>query len=372
MTRWAWKTLLSQRALLVISAVSLAFTFVMATFFSAVFRGESERIVAYLENSAPDIWVMQSGVSNMHMANSFIFDWKEKKVAGVEGVEKVGSILYIGTVVNAGKTEPFSYFSFVVGLPPDATRGGPWAMAKGQAVPGQGEAVIPETVAKISGVTIGDEITVNDKSLKVVGLSKETYSMANPVTFIAFKDLEDILNISGSVSYLLVDVKEGADPGKVADSIMTDVDKVNVMLQKDFIESDFNIAMKMGVEIIAMMTAISVILAVLIVAFLSYTFVARKRRELAIAKAVGQPNRAVYIAVVFQGTCVTLLGFLLATVFIFTAFPLISSMTPQITLAVSAREVIQIGLIALAVSVVSSIVPAFMVTRLDPASVFYE
>lgn len=39
-------------------------------FFDAIYRGEVERAVTYIRRMDADVWVMQRGVSNMHMART--------------------------------------------------------------------------------------------------------------------------------------------------------------------------------------------------------------------------------------------------------------------------------------------------------------
>lgn len=66
-------------------------------------------------------------------------------------------------------------------------------MAQGKAIPASGEAVIPEVTSKLTGVQVGDEITLVDRRLKVVGLSKDTFSMSSSIVFVSRDDLGDLL-----------------------------------------------------------------------------------------------------------------------------------------------------------------------------------
>ena len=63
-------------------------------------------------------------------------------------------------------------------------------------------------LARLSGVGLGDRITITDQPFEVVGLSRETYSAANSITFVEMSDLEDIVSSVGTYSYLLVDAEE--------------------------------------------------------------------------------------------------------------------------------------------------------------------
>lgn len=81
MLRWAWKSLIIEPWYLLTSVSAIGGAFALVLFFEAVFAGESRQIVAYVRHSNADVWVMQRGVSNMHMATSFIWDWKADSIA---------------------------------------------------------------------------------------------------------------------------------------------------------------------------------------------------------------------------------------------------------------------------------------------------
>ena len=93
---------------LVVSALAVALSFVLVIFFSAVFEGESDQMVVYLEKMQADVWVMQKGVSNMHMASSMVWDWKADLIAKNPGVREVAAILYINGPIKAGGKDWFS------------------------------------------------------------------------------------------------------------------------------------------------------------------------------------------------------------------------------------------------------------------------
>jgi len=368
MLQWAWKTLISQRGSVLGAAFGIAGAFTLVIFFGAVFRGESSQIVAYPANVKPDVWVMQTGVSNMHMAASFLWDWKADRIAAMSDVKGVTPILYMNTVVRAGGQEAFA---FIVGRLPGDERAGPWKMASGRKIQYPGEVVIPDILSDLTGVDIGDIIAITDRRFTVVGLSSGTYSSANAVMFVPFSDLEDIMSSSGTYSYLLVDAQDGVVPEVLAERIRLEVDKVNALPHDEFIENDFALAMQMGVEIILMMTIICSALAALIVGFTAYSLVTRKRQELAIAKALGTRNGPILLAVVFQSVILAMSGFFVAAAFALFVIPYIPSLVPQLTLVVSFGAIVRIGLVALLVAILGSLIPAWMVTRLDPATAFH-
>lgn len=364
---WSLKTLFSEPMRLMASALAVAVSFILVIFFSAVFEGESDQMVAYLEKMDADIWVMQKGVSNMHMASSMVWDWKADRITEIPGVKEVKAILYLNGPVKIGGKD---WFSYILGIKPEQQRAGPWAMAQGKALPGEGEAVIPEVISQLTGVNIDDEIIMIDRPLRVVGLTKGTFSMASSIVFVSHHDLGDLLDGKDQYSYIMVNAEPGVSIANLVEKIKYEVDKVNVLTNDEFISSDWQLAVQMGAEIIHMMTILGTILATLIVAFTAYSLIARKRRELAIAKALGFRNSQIYVAALGQSIIITGFGLVLALFISFALLAWLPSIIPQINLAIRLHQFIPLAVVSLPVAILASIGAVRTVARVDPMTVF--
>jgi len=368
MIRWSIKSLFAEGIGVVASCFGVAFAFLLVMFFSAIFAGESDRITAYPKQVNADVWVMQKGVANMHMAMSQLWDWKEDRIRLIEGVKSTESILYLNAVINAGGR---AWFTYIVGLTGRAEYSGPWAMHSGKRLPNRGEVVIPDVLARLTGLTIGDSMQIVDHTFSIVGLSSGAFSMANSIVFVSYDDLADIMSAQGMVSYVMVRANEGVNAEQLAMRIHNELEKVNALPQKVFIENDHHMAMQMGVEIIVLMTMIGSALALVIVAFTSHAFISRKKRDLAIAKAVGFRSRHIYTSVLIQAMVLTLAGFVLAGLFALLLFPMITVFAPEISLQVTLGSLTEIGITALLVAALAALWPARQVAKVDPLSVFH-
>jgi len=364
---WSMKTLFSEPMRLIVSSLAVAVSFILVIFFSAVFEGESNQMVTYLQKMEADVWVMQKGVSNMHMASSMVWDWKADKIAKLPEVKEVSAILYLNGPVKIGGKD---WFSYIMGISPEYQRAGPWDMVQGKAIPAQGEAVIPEVISKLTGVQIGDEVIMIDRPLRVVGLTRGTFSMASSVIFVSHKDLGDLVEGNDQFSYIMVYAKPGVSTQALIKSIKYEVDKVNALSSEDFIKSDWQLAVQMGAEIIRMMITIGTLLATLIVAFTAYSLIARKKQELAVAKALGFSNGQIYMAALCQSIVITGLGLFISLFISFTLLTWLPAVIPQINLAVRLHQFIPIAIITLPVAVLASFSAARTVTKIDPMTVF--
>lgn len=356
-----------QRGGTLASAGAVAGALLLVVLLEAIFLGESKQIVAYIERTKPDVWVMQQGVSNMHMATSFVWDWKVDRIAELPAVEAAAPILYVNTIVRAGERD---WFAYVVGLPRGNARAGPWSMAAGKASPDPGEIVLPALLARAAGVALGDLVSIADTEFQVAGLSEGTFSMANSIAFVSFSDLEDLLSATGTVSYVLVDAVEGRDPRALAEQVEAEIDKVSALTHEEFVANDFEMAMMMGVEIIAFVTAIGAILAAVIIAFTAFAQVSRRRHELAVAKALGVANRLVYASAITQTLVIAVLAYLFAVAAAFGVVPLIGRFAPAVTFLVSPISLARVGALAMGVALVAALVPAHLIAKVDPASAF--
>jgi len=367
MIYWSVKTLWAEPMRLVVSAFAVAFSFVLVVFFSAVFEGESIQMVAYFKAMKSDIWVMQKGVANMHMASSMVWDWKADRIKQLPGVKSVKAILYLNGPIKAGGKD---WFSYIIGLSPQYPDAGPWRMAQGKSMPNKGEAIIPEVMSQLADVHIGEDIIMIDRTLKIVGLSKETFSMASSVVFVSRDDLGDLLQAGDQYSYIMVSAANGVNVNMLQQRIKDNVEKVNVLGNTAFIESDRQLALQMGAEIITMMTLIGTLLASLIVAFSAYSLLSRKRQELAIAKALGYSTRQLYAAALCQGLVISLLGLLFTLLLAYTVVTAIPLLAPQINLLVSFHQFVSIAAISIPTAIVAALLVARNIARTDPMLVF--
>ena len=365
MTRWMLKSLLLEPLMLMIAIASAASAFLLIIMFEGIFAGESEQIVAYVRNVKADVWVMQRGVSNMHMATSYLPDWKVRQVGELQGVEAVDAILYLNTVVEAGEHR---WFSYVVGLDVPAAYAGPWAMSVGRDQPAVGEVIVPEVFARMAQLEIGSQLRITDQEFTIVGLSRETFSMANSVIFINKIDMEDIMSSFDISSFMLVKTTLGATPGELVETIEREIDNVHALTAQQFLINDKKMAMQMGTD--TLMTLIGGALAILLVAFTIYSQAARQRRELAVAKALGATNGALYASVVFQAIAITLTSVILATLVAALLMPVLSKLIPAVTMLLTVASVSKIAVAGVFVAITASLMPARQIARLDPVSAF--
>ncbi|MBI2854827.1 MAG: FtsX-like permease family protein [Chloroflexi bacterium] len=363
------KNLLQERTRLAISLGGVALALFLVLLLEGIFEGTSEQLVAYPEESKADVWVMQSGVSNMHMATSVLPARLKGAIDDVPDVESVSPIIYANVPVRTGAKR---WPSYVVGVQPGSEQGGPWDMKEGSPGPKAGEAVISDLMASKSGLVLGDELEILGRKLRIAGLSRGTFSMANTITFVSYEDMEALLGVPGTASYLLVKGRPGISANVLAESIRRSVSGVNVMTREEFVASDLSMSRQMGAEVIQVMSLIGFVVGVLVIGLTMYTATVRRSREYGIAKALGVRDRQLLAAVGFQSVIVALLGLGLAIAVAYLFRPLVNAFVPEVPLVYPAASLVKLGLSALGIAFLASLLPAYRISRVEPAVVFKE
>ena len=366
MWRWAYRSFVDERASLAASAGGVAIVFLLVMILEGAFQGEADQTVAFIEHSEASVWVMQKGVSNMHMASSALTEDVAVKLRRVPGVARVEGILYGGGLAKIGVDERVIY---LVGVRP-GQRTGPWELAAGRAVPGHGELILPEVLARKGHVGLGDDVVIRRRPFKVVGLSRGTYSLANSLAFIHASDLALLFDTVADANYLLVWPAAGVPARDLAARIRLAVPDVSVLERDVFVANDRALALQMGGDLIRIMTFVAALVAALIIGFTVFNFVARRTRELAVAKAVGASQTQLLVAALGQATALALLGFMIAMILAAVLQPVFGAWAPGVIIHFSITSAARIGAAAVVVAIVAGLPPAWRVLRVDPTLVF--
>jgi len=246
-------------------------------------------------------------------------------------------------------------------------------MVRGQALPGPGEAVIPDVLAKKAKLGIGSTINALGRAFTIVGISTDTYSMANSVTFVAYGDLAKLLSVrDGTASYLLIEAAPGTSSADLAARIRAAVPDVNALTREAAVESDRRIAMQMGIGIIGVMTWVGGLVAALVIALTTYTATIRRARELGVVRALGFRQRTLYLTVLVQGGVIAALGYGVALAVAYAVRPLLGVSAPEVALVYSSLSLLRLAATTALIAIAASCLSGRHVARVDPAIAFRE
>ncbi len=367
MTRLAFRNLFQNKIRLLISVGGVALALLLILSIDAIFTGVAQRLTVYINRSGADIFVAQSGVRNMHMASSTLPASIIEKVEGVPGVAAVTPILYLPNMIVVGKERSVAY---IIGLPANAQFGGPWKISSGRSLPGKGEAVIDRSVADKSGVRIGSEVQILGKAFKVAGLSDETSSLVNSIAFISMDDFASLRGGNGTISYLLLKVRQGQSPAVVAANIQTQVGNVTVTTTRVFASQERKVVMDMSTDVITIMNLIGFFIGLAVMALTIYTATLARRAEYGVLKALGARNSHLYRAVLAQALLSVAAGFTVGLAITFLLSIVIPYLGSGMVMAVSGTSLLKVGGFSLLIAGLAAVLPIRQIEGLDPALVF--
>ena len=348
-----------------VSGVALALSLTLAL--DAIYAGVANQLTTYIERAGADVWVAQSGVRNLHMVASTLPEAVVDEVRAVDGVAAVTPILEATDTVAAGDERAVVY---VIGLPADAAIGGPWDIVEGSARVGPGEIIVDRGFATKAAVTIGDSVDVLGGQARIVGLSRGTASLVNAVAFVSFDDFRKMRGGAPVVSFVLVSIAAGADPGTVAADIERLVAGVTAQSRAEFVDQERRIVTDMSADVISIMSVVGFIVALAVVAMTVYVATLARRRDYGVLKALGARNRVLYRVVLVQAAISVVVGFAIGLAFTALLSFAIGRTDLNLELAITASSLVKVGLFAAVIAGLAAILPIRQVAGVDPAVVF--
>ena len=367
MTRLALRNLFQNRARLTISVGGVALALMLILSLDAIVLWIQQRVTAYIDESGADVFVAQAGVRNMHMASSSLPEDRAALIAAVDGVQSVTPILYATNVVAVGNERTIAY---IIGLPPGAQAGGPWAVRAGRADPGRGGAVIDRGIAEKSGVGLGDEVEIMGRTFEIVGLSDGTTSLTNSIAFIGSQDFSELRGNAGIVSFLLVRVEPGASPSDVARRIESGVDGVTAQTSREFAAQERRVVRDMSTDLVRIMNAVGFLIGLAVMGLTVYTATLLRRGEYGVMKALGARNRDLYASVAVQALVSVGLGLAVGVGFTLVLSALLPRLASNLGLAVSLASVAKAAAASVVFAGAAALLPIRQMRDLDPAMVF--
>ena len=240
MLYWTIKSLFAERASVGAAAVGIALALLLALYLDAVFRGEAGQLVAFIEKTPGDVWVLQKGVENLHMTQSTLTENAVVAIKQVDGVARVTRYIYRASTVGEPGMERMAY---VVGIPDDPVLRGRWETATGWSVAQMGEAILPEPMLRSLDLEVGGTVRIGDQNYVIGGVSRGTFSMANPLIFINERDARKQFEVGDGTNVLLVERSPDVTPEMLAARIVSETDDVRALVRSDLVDNDFQLAL---------------------------------------------------------------------------------------------------------------------------------
>jgi putative ABC transport system permease protein len=342
------------RFIATIIGVGLLFTIVLAM--NGLYRGNIYEGLAVIKATNPDLWVVERYRGGPFNEQSALAEYYHYSIQAIPGVEKASPFIYYTVERQIG--DQSRHFS-IIGYDVFTGTGGPQGIVAGRSIQ---QAHYEMVADKKLGVHLGDRVTLGLHTYTVVGLTQRAIDTSgDPLVFLSLPDAQEVafqkdneevrtqrerlartLNYQKSLSpvattnlaaalapdthiinAVLVHLKPGADRTTVANNI-----KKWLYFSVYSTDEEIQLMLKgrlagMTKQLLLFRTLLMIV-SVVIIALVIYTFTMEKIRSIAVMKLIGAPNRVIIRLVLEQSMLLTVSAFLFALVLInqtYTYFP---------------------------------------------------
>ncbi len=356
------------RLLLSVAGISLAVMLVLVL--NGFVAGLYVQVSAYLDNSPGSLVVTQQGVTNLLGATSLLPQGTERQVQEVEGVSEVVPILSQFIILDLHDLKQPAY---LIGYPQGSggpgERGGPWGMAAGREPLSDDEVVLDEVLAERHELGLGDRFDIMGNEFEIVGLSADTTSWMTSFVFISKSAAENLLRAPGTTSMLLVDLDPDANRGQVIE-LLNGMEGVDALEKSTVVANDTKLLVEVFSAPLQLMAGIAFLVGVLVVGLVIYTATVERQREYGVLKAIGATNLFLYLIVGIQAVVSAAIGGVAGIGLAVLFAEVIMHNRPEFLILLTPNSVwLAIGS-SLAMALLSALIPARTVAKLEPADVF--
>jgi len=362
--RLAWRNLTHERTRLIISVGGVALAVLLILVTDGIFAGGEQQAITYLKNQPAPLWVMQSGVENIHMASSILPADTVERIRQVPGVETVVGVLYAGGGVEVEGTLVPSY---LFGVDPEAPFGGPWALAEGTTELAVNEIIVDQAFARRYGLDLGDTVSVVGYELVIAGLSEETFGLATNISFVNKTALALAMGVAPqAASYALVNPTPDTNIRNLAERLRAAIPEANVMTQADFIASEQALIRQMGTDVIQAMNTVAYVVSLLVIGLTIYTATLEHSREYGVLKAIGARNSQLVSVVFVQAFVAAGLGYLVGVGLAYGIAAIVGYWFPDILILIQPSQLLREVPVLVFITAVAALLPVGRLARLDP------
>lgn len=353
------------------SVAGVAVATMLLSFTIALYRGWSERLTAFIDDTNADLWVVQKGAESfftVSVVNNRNVAW----IGALEGVERLSTLAGKTIRIHVGE-EPHEVL--ILGFDPEVEGskvgglGGPLRMERGSPVPKAGEIIIDDILAQKAGLDIGDELQAGDATFKVAGISSGGNLGVTIVSFVTAEDANRLIGDYPIVNYILVNVAPGQESA-VTDAIRKANPALDVFPREEFAASSRQVLRQTILPVLGVVVVLVFAVGAIVVALTIYTATIEKEREFGVLKALGTPGRSLFGVVLQQSLVCCALGFVLGEFAAVFAAWAAKQAVPQFVTLIKPADSLFVLLAVLFMGAVAAWLPIQRINRVDPLTVF--
>jgi len=332
----------------------------------SIFEGVGVQLTRYIANSGADLVVMQEGVGNFYLSSSVLPGGAADRVKPVAGVSEVVPILLMPAPI---KLESDTENNWIIGLPEDATYGGPWSVVHGLRFPSGDQVIVDEALAAKLKLYLAEHVKLGSRQFTIGGMSTQTSRLGSFMTFGSIDGVRQAFGVPGRVSHLLVRLKPGTIVANARESIKQSMPGLSVWTTAEVMTNDRKLSADMGGDVLRAMTFIALVIGLMSVGLTVFAGVMERLRDYAVMKAIGASPGATFSMVLIQVLGIGLLGWALGSGMMLLLAPVASHLSP-VLMVVRAGPLLQDLGFCLGITLAAALPPWLRVIRADPMTAF--
>lgn len=357
----ATRTLLAQRRRLVASVLGVGLSITLMLLLNGMWAGVLAQVTAYEDNAGASLAVVAPGTENLFADSSLLPISTLAKVAATPGVSWAAPIRTQYTILNLHSGRfPASLVGSVPGK-----QGGPWQVVQGRALRSDDETTVDGTLAKRHGLRIGQDLEVQGRQFRIVGLTASGATFMTGMVFLTHAAVDQLLHADGTTGAILIGTDQ---PSAIAASLRAQ--GLVVRTRAELRQADVDLMTKVLGSPIKLMVGIALLAGTLVIALTAYGAVVEHRREFGVVKALGATTGRLSRLALAQSMSVAAAGVVVGLGLFAVGRELIGSWRPQFLILLNGQTLTRALVAALVMSVVAALVPARRLARLDPAAAF--
>jgi putative ABC transport system permease protein len=336
-------------------------------FLLGAYKGVADGSLDYIRESQADLWVLHKNTNNILRGQSILPTRYRDSISTVPGVTSVSPILLLLSKIEARDGWSSVY---LVGYDPYAGTGGPPAIVSGHGVESDDQIVLDRAFAAKWKYDVGDTVTIQDSSLRIVGISDGTNAFVIQYAFVSLTQSRRLLGLIPVVSCFLVHTDGNSDLFEVSTNIRACVPDAAVYTHDEFLANNAR-EMQVGFLpfIITIATIGSVVLTTLLSLLLSISIL-EARPDFATIKIVGAPRGFLPRLIVCHALLVAIVGMVLGILLIFPLIACVKLHAPEVAFEPSIVQELLVSVGVGLVSVVSALAAMQRLRRIYPLEAF--
>jgi len=367
MDLYSVRILRSQPLRLGLTTAGIALCIVLMFFLLSIYRGVEDGSVEYIRKNNADLWVLQRNAWNILRGSSLLSTGHGKLMESIDGIESVSPALLL---LSGIKKDNMDATVFLVGYDPQSMSGGPPGIIQGSSIKNNNDIILDHSFARKYDFNIGDKVFIQDDTLIVAGLSCGTNAMVIQYAFVTLKKARDLIGFPSLVTCFMVQVQKGQEIEEISTAIKEELIGVEVYSHEDFLMNNIR-EMEMGfLPFLSVIAVLGIIVLTVILSLLLSISILESRKDYAILKILGSPNRFLPKIVLEQSILISSAGIITALILDFPIVFLIESVIPEVNTKSTIIQIIFVILIVWIISVFSSFLSSQKLRRIYPLEVF--